>query len=77
MDHAWVRADRLLVPRGGFLGENWATISADGEFRCDETDVWQRCHRSISPLIGGRLDLSTANIAAARAGAAGLIDFSR
>ncbi|WP_280489991.1 hypothetical protein [Nocardia carnea] len=77
MDHGWARADRLFVPRGGFLGGTWATITDDGEFRCDEPDVRQRCHRSISPLVGGRLDLATANIAAARAGVAGLVNFSR
>lgn len=77
MDHGWALADRLFVPREGFLGGRWATITADGEFRCDETDVRRRCHRSISPLAGGRLDLATANIAAARAGVAGLINYSR
>ncbi|MGI5219443.1 hypothetical protein [Nocardia sp. CA-290969] len=77
MDHAWVRADRLFVPRQGLLAGQWATITDDGEFRCDEPDVRQRCQRSISPLIGGRLDLATANIAAARAGVAGLINYSR
>lgn len=77
MDHGWALADRLFVPREGFLGGEWATITADGsEFRCNEP-VWRRCHRSISPLVGGRLDLATANIAAARAGVAGLVNYSR
>lgn len=77
MDHGWARADRLFVPRDGFLGGQWATITDNGEFHCDEPDVRRRFHRSISPLIGGRLDLATANIAAARAGVAGLINYSR
>ncbi|WP_280507892.1 hypothetical protein [Nocardia flavorosea] len=77
MDHGWARADRLFVPRDGFLGGTWATITDNGEFHCDETDARRRCHRSISPLVGGRLDLATANIAAARAGVAGLINYSK
>src|SRR5690606_20275154 len=77
MDHGWARADRLFVPRDGFLGGQWATITDNGEFHCDEPDVRRRFHRSISPLIGGRLDLATANIAAARAGVAGLINYSK
>lgn len=75
MDHGWVLADQLFVPRDGFLGGDWATITDDGEFHCDEPDIRQRCHRSISPLVGGRLDLSTTK--AALAGAAGLINHSR
>ncbi|MBF6456024.1 MULTISPECIES: hypothetical protein [Nocardia] len=77
MDHGWALADRLFVPREGFLGGEWATITDDGEFRCDEADARWRCHRSISPLVGGRLDLATANIAAARAGVAGLVNYSK
>lgn len=77
MDHGWAQAHRLFVPRGGFLGGNWAGFTDDGEFWCEEKDVRQRCHRSLSPLIGGRQDLATANIASALAGVAGLVNYSR
>lgn len=77
MDHGWAQAHRLFVPRDGFLAGTWAGFTDDGEFWCEEKEVRQRCHRSLSPLIGGRQDLATANVAAALAGVAGLVNYSR
>ncbi|MGW5383939.1 hypothetical protein [Nocardia sp. NPDC003963] len=77
MDHGWAQAHRLFIPRDGFLGGAWAWFDGEGAFWCEEADVRQRCHLSLSPLIGGRQDLATANIASALAGVAGLVNYSR
>ncbi|WP_227999091.1 hypothetical protein [Nocardia australiensis] len=77
MDHGWAVTDPLFVPRDGLLAGEWATVTDDGEFVCEVLPQRQRFHRSITPLNGGRLDLATANIAAARGGAAGLENYCR
>lgn len=77
MDHGWICADRLFVPRDGLLAGDWATITDTGEFACEIQPVRQRFHHSITPLTGGRLDLATATIASARAAVAGLINYTR
>ncbi|WP_040840300.1 acyl-CoA dehydrogenase family protein [Nocardia brevicatena] len=75
MDHGWILGHKAFIPRHGLLAGDWATITDDGEFVC-EVPVRQRFHRSITPLIGGRLDLATGTVAGARAGVAGLVNYA-
>ncbi|WP_306362223.1 acyl-CoA dehydrogenase family protein [Nocardia sp. CC227C] len=76
MDHALIRFDRVWLPREALLGGDWAHIDADGNFTCD-LPPRSRFHRAISVLGNGRLDLANAAIASARAGLAGLVNYSR
>ncbi|WP_169813461.1 acyl-CoA dehydrogenase family protein [Nocardia vaccinii] len=75
MDHGIYRLTRLWVPRDGLLGGDWARMTPDGRFEC-EVPLRQRFHRAISVLGDGRLDLANAAIASARAGLAGLVNYS-
>ncbi|MEV5835561.1 hypothetical protein [Nocardia sp. NPDC052112] len=77
MPHATVRFRDLWVPKDALLGGDWARITDDGEFECDIPDLRARFHRTITALGDGRLDLSTACIASARAALHGLHNFSR
>lgn len=76
MDHAIIRFNRVFVPRNGLLGGRWARITDDGRFE-SEVPLRRRFHTAISPLGQGRLDLANAAIAGARAGLAGLVNYSR
>ncbi|MGW6332158.1 acyl-CoA dehydrogenase family protein [Nocardia rhamnosiphila] len=76
MDHAMIRFKQAFVPRDGLLGGRWARIADDGRFE-SEVPVRRRFHTAISPLGHGRLDLANAAVASARAGLAGLVNYSR
>jgi acyl-CoA oxidase len=76
MDHAMIRFDRVWLPRHALLGGDWARIGDDGRFECS-LPPRNRFHRAISVLGNGRLDLANAAAAGARAGLAGLINYSR
>ncbi|SUD49557.1 Acyl-CoA dehydrogenase, C-terminal domain [Nocardia otitidiscaviarum] len=76
MDHALIKFDGVWLPREALLGGDWAQIDADGNFSCD-LPPRSRFHRAISVLGNGRLDLANAAIASARAGLAGLVNYSR
>lgn len=75
MDHAMVRFDRTFVPREALLGGDWATMHPDGRFECALAPR-RRFHAAISVLGNGRLDLANAAIASARAGLAGLVNYT-
>ncbi|WP_067564777.1 acyl-CoA dehydrogenase family protein [Nocardia acidivorans] len=76
MDHAMVRFHRVRLPVDALLGGDWARIEADGHFEC-ALPPRRRFHAAISVLGNGRLDLANAAIASARAGLAGLVNYSR
>ncbi|WP_067834346.1 acyl-CoA dehydrogenase family protein [Nocardia lijiangensis] len=76
MDHAMIKFDRVWLPREALLGGAWARIDEDGRFEC-ALPRRQRFHHAIAVLDNGRLDLATAAIASARAGLAGLVNYSR
>lgn len=76
MDHALIRFDQVFIPREGLLGGNWARINQKGRFECDLPHP-MRFHTAISQLANGRLDLASAAVASARAGLAGIVNYSR
>lgn len=76
MDHAMIRFDRVWVPRDALLGGDWAAMTPDGRLECTLAPR-RRFHAAVSVLGNGRLDLANAAIASARAGLAGLVNYSR
>ncbi|WP_280489947.1 acyl-CoA dehydrogenase family protein [Nocardia carnea] len=76
MDHALIRFDQTFVPRDGLLGGGWARITDEGRFECGLARR-MRFHTAIASLGNGRLDLANAAVASARAGLAGLVNYSR
>jgi len=75
MDHAMIRFEQVWVPRDALLGGKWATMHPDGRFECTLAPR-QRFHAAIGTLSNGRLDLANAAIASARAGLAGLVNYT-
>ncbi|MQY24199.1 acyl-CoA dehydrogenase family protein [Nocardia macrotermitis] len=75
MDHGIFRFTRMWVPRDALLGGDWAVLTPEGRFEC-AVPLRHRFHRAIGVLGDGRLDLANCIIAAARAGLAGLVNYS-
>ncbi|MEV0111119.1 hypothetical protein AB0H42_33010 [Nocardia sp. NPDC050799] len=73
MDHGAIRFNGALVPTDGLLTGDWGRVGEDGRFLSD-VKVRQRFHRTIRPLQGGRLDLSTSSQASVLAVVAGMVN---
>ncbi|WP_040837228.1 hypothetical protein [Nocardia brevicatena] len=75
MPHALIKLNGLLVPDNGVLCGEWGRFDDTGAF-VSEVPVRQRFHRTVGPLIHGRLDLGIAMNRSAGAGAAAAVGFT-
>ncbi|MER5491626.1 acyl-CoA dehydrogenase family protein [Streptomyces sp. NPDC002490] len=68
MDNALIRFDGAVVPEGGWLSGGIADFDEHGRFRSEVATLRERFHRTVAQLQTGRVALSSAAVAAARAG---------
>ncbi|NUS73762.1 MAG: hypothetical protein HOQ05_10195 [Corynebacteriales bacterium] len=68
MDNAMIRFDGVRLPYDAWLSGGKARIAADGTFSCEIVNRRSRFHHAIEQLQAGRIAVSSAAVAAARAG---------